>query len=635
MIKQIDNAELLWRGNTPVSSMFDDVYYSEENGLDETDFVFLKGIGAPECWLERDRFVIAETGFGTGLNFLATYHCWIESGAKGQLTYISVEKYPLTAKSLEEAHQTFPEILEQSNELCHAWPPAAEGLHEINFGGGKVKLLLLFGDASTAFSEIHASVDAWFLDGFAPAKNPEMWTDVLFDQIDRLSHQYTSFATFTAAGFVKRALIARGFDVQKTRGYGRKRDRLVGVRNTEHTPPIETKLKYPEWASVPTSSVTNSTIVIGAGVAGSCVAKELQSAGHEVVLISNDAPAGSDVPAAILSPGFQRSDQPAALFATTCFIHACNFPHYRGAWTSERGVRLSTIDRNEKVRMQQIAEKFSWDNEWLIAKEDGYVLPKSGSLYPPAILKQLQQGIPQIKGTVSTIRFEDGQWFVATDGETITAENVVIACAMNSDIFLKDNLGLDLRPKPGQIEIIDASAEDMPAGNHAYGGYVTAALRDTVNRQYRTIGSTFEVQPKDGREWPRATLENRVTNLSTLKENTGCTPSTSEITASWAGLRATTPDYMPYVGPVPNWAKAAEQFKSLSKDRKLKGLGTMPYQKGLYLMTGFGAKGFQQAPLCASYVAAQICNRPLPIATSLIPYLHPARHMIKSIIRSK
>ncbi|MEX0299662.1 MAG: bifunctional tRNA (5-methylaminomethyl-2-thiouridine)(34)-methyltransferase MnmD/FAD-dependent 5-carboxymethylaminomethyl-2-thiouridine(34) oxidoreductase MnmC [Kordiimonas sp.] len=635
MIKQTDKIELSWRGNAPVSSKFDDVYYSEENGLEETEFVFLKGIGAPDCWQNKDSFVIAETGFGTGLNFLVTYRDWISSGAKGQLTFISVEKYPLTAGLLREAHKSFPEIREYSKELCSLWPPASEGIHERIFRNGKVRLLLVFGDASTAFSEVHASVDAWFLDGFAPAKNPEMWTDDLFNQIDRLSHSRTSFATFTAAGFVKRALAAKGFNVKKTPGYGRKRERLVGLRSEEYvtSSPCKRETRNPEWASIPTPNITTSTIVIGAGIAGSCIARELNSIGHNVTLVSSNEPAGSDVPAAILSPGFQRSDQPAARFATACFIHACGFPYYNNAWAGERGVRLSTTEEAEKARLQQIADKFSWGSEWLIPEDDGYFLPKSGSLHPATALLKLQKGIKHIKSEVSQVKYVNNQWHVTADNEVLTADNVVVACAMESDLLLPDSLGLDLRPKPGQIEVINAAAKNMPQGNHAYGGYVTAAIENPSSNHFRTIGSTFEVQPENGREWPLATQENRMANLSTLEENTGSAPLPQEIIASWAGLRATTPDYMPYVGPVPDWIKAAEQFKKLAKDRKLRGLGPMPYQKGLYLMTGFGAKGFQQAPLCASYIAALIDNRPLPIATSLIPYLHPARHMIKSIVR--
>ncbi len=255
MVKQIDKNALAWRGNAPVSTRFDDVYYSEENGLEETGFVFLKGIEAPDCWMGKNNFVIAETGFGTGLNFLATYRDWIKSGATGQLIFISAEKYPLSAEALVEAHKKFPELASYSQELCAAWPPAVEGLHQRLFANGKIQLLLLFGDANETFQDIHATVDAWYLDGFAPSKNPEMWTDKLFDHIARLSKQGTCFATFTAAGFVRRALQARGFHVEKVPGYGRKRERLIGALGAAACKTARQKDPIPSWAAIAQSSL--------------------------------------------------------------------------------------------------------------------------------------------------------------------------------------------------------------------------------------------------------------------------------------------------------------------------------------------------------------------------------------------
>ncbi len=378
----------------------------------------------------------------------------------------------------------------------------------------------------------------------------------------------------------------------------------------------------------------NSTIIIGAGIAGSSLAHSLKTRGHQVTLVSNGTPAGSNVPAAILSPGFQRSNQPTSIFATTCFTHACSFPFYKDAWAEERGVKLSSTDPVERERLREIAEKLDWGKDWLIPAEDGFILPKSGCLSPEKALNQLQNGITLTQNTVEKIEHRNGRWQVYTEKSMLTADNLVIACAMNSSVILGPTHQLDLRPKPGQIELTGAHTANMPTGNHAYGGYVTAAISGLSQTQYRTIGSTFDVRPENSMKWPEPTTQNREKNLQTLQENTGCAPSAEDITKSWAGIRATTPDYMPYVGPVPDWEKAAAQFAPLAKDRKLRGLEDMPYQTGLYLLTGFGAKGFQQAPLCAAYIAALICNTPLPVAKSLIPYLHPARHMVKSIVRS-
>jgi len=640
MVERIDEKSLEWRGNTPVSSRFGDVYYSEDHGLEETEFVFLKGIGAPTCWQNKSSFVIAETGFGTGLNFLATYRAWLNSGATGTLTFISTENFPLSAAALRKTHKTFPELENFSKELCAAWPPPSPGFHVRSFANNKIQLLLMFGDATDSFNNLHASVDAWYLDGFSPSKNPEMWTDELFGQMKRLSKPTAKFATFTAAGFVKRALRERGFNVTKAPGYGRKRERLIGTMapQTSETIPFVSALPIvPSWASIPDSPKEKDTLIIGAGIAGSSLAHLLHQKGQKVSLVTGKSPAGSDVPAAILSPGFQRSSLPASYFATSCFAHACWYPPYAKAWAAERGVKVSSLDPLERDRLHEIAQLFGWGDDWLETMKDGLYLPKSGALSPSMALQALQKSIPVQYGTVKTIQNHEGQWHIDVDGKRLTASNLVIACAMNSDLILGEDHHLELRAKPGQIEVVAADQNGLPEGNHAFGGYITAptgaATDETLEGKIRTIGSTFEVSPTDPHVWPTATRENSLANLLALKKAMGAAPSISAITTSWAGIRATTPDYMPYVGPIPAWTIAAEQFSSLAKDRKLKGLGPMPYQKGLYIVTGFGAKGFQQAPLCAAYIAALLCGEPLPLPLSLIKYLHPARHMIKSIVR--
>ncbi|MBL4837837.1 MAG: tRNA (5-methylaminomethyl-2-thiouridine)(34)-methyltransferase MnmD [Kordiimonadaceae bacterium] len=647
MIRKIEKASLIWRGNVPSSSRFDDIYYSSQGGHEETDYVFLQGVGAPSCWHNKSHFVIAETGFGTGLNFMATCKAWVASKATGTLTYISTEKYPLSDQQLQETHKAFPELADIAQGLRAAWPPATPGFHLRSFLGGKVKLLLLFGDATDCFADLDAKVDAWFFDGFSPAKNPDLWSDALFDQIARLSNPGARFATYTAASHVRDALEARGFLVEKVAGFGRKRRRFIGQLKEKETvtgtpPPI------PEWAAPPTAprapstgDTSHSTIIIGAGIAGASLAHMLHARGQQPLVITNGSPAASDVPAAILAPGFQRGVQPSAIFAEICFAHACWNPAYRTAWAKEKGLHLTSDDPTEQQRLYAIADKLDWDESWLAKNEaagsTGLFFPRSGSLAPQVALSNLMEDIEAAHGEISNISRVASGWRVTVGCKSYTAENLVIAAAMNSDIFLNSglNLGgfLELRAKPGQIEIVAGDTAALPSGSMAYGGYVTAQTQGVSGATIRTIGSTFDVKPKAGNKWPSPKPENSVENLATLEKAMGAAPNITEITASWAGMRATTPDYMPYVGPVPDWDAAKHQYRHLAKDRKYRGLGTMPYQQGLYLLTGFGSKGFQQAPLCAAYTAALICQEPLPLPLSLVPYLHPARHMIKSIVR--
>lgn len=219
-------------GKTIKSKEFEDVYFSAKDGLAETRHVFLDGNGLPEAWLGVDEFVIAETGFGTGLNFLAVWKLFDEAAVAGQsVHFISVEKFPLTAKEIDDALSHWGELDDYRTKMVSAYPDDPSGVFECAFGN--VRLTIYFDDVVDGLESIgaqcEAPVDAWFLDGFRPNSNPEMWSDDVFKQVGRLSKAGSSFATFTSAGFVRRGLMAVGFDVKKTPGYGHKREMSVGV----------------------------------------------------------------------------------------------------------------------------------------------------------------------------------------------------------------------------------------------------------------------------------------------------------------------------------------------------------------------------------------------------------------------
>jgi tRNA 5-methylaminomethyl-2-thiouridine biosynthesis bifunctional protein len=243
--------------NVLKSKQFDDVYFSAEDGLAETHHVFLKGNGLPEAWqgqgAKKARFVIAETGFGTGLNFLAVWKLFEETASAGMgLDYFSFERFPLRTEEIRQALSfllTSPRRAPGSigiqndpsmdpglrrddgylDRLLSAYPPRIPGVHRIEMDE-RVTLTLIFDDVNAAMERLEAKVDCWFLDGFKPSSNPEMWSDKVFAQMARLSNDGATFATFTAAGFVKRGLRAAGFDVRKVRGFGRKRDMLTGTK---------------------------------------------------------------------------------------------------------------------------------------------------------------------------------------------------------------------------------------------------------------------------------------------------------------------------------------------------------------------------------------------------------------------
>lgn len=232
----LKTATIEWdKKGTPVSRDFGDIYFSQENGLEETRYVFLNGNNLPERLNNHKEttFTIAETGFGTGLNFLTLWQSWHNYRQKHQfpeiLHFISFEKYPLQLDDVIKSHNIWPELHTYASQLQAVWPAAIVGKHQCIFHEAHIKLDLWLGDVNTMLPQMENTVDAWFLDGFAPAKNPSMWQSCLFSNMALLSKPGTTFATFTAAGQVRRELTAAGFMVTKQKGFGRKREMLTGI----------------------------------------------------------------------------------------------------------------------------------------------------------------------------------------------------------------------------------------------------------------------------------------------------------------------------------------------------------------------------------------------------------------------
>lgn len=218
---QDQSAHIAWRdGDLPVSTRFNDPYFSLQGGLAETAHVFLAGNGLPARF--RDGFHIAELGFGTGLNLLAALHLWRSTGQNGRLHFTTFEAFPMTAPEMLRAQAAFPELTALSAELAPFWRDSAEG-----FSLPDLRFTMIHGDARQTLQAWQGEADAWFLDGFSPAKNPEMWEEALLAEVGQHTAPSGTAATYTAAGFVRCGLQAAGFAVERCQGYGSKRHMTV------------------------------------------------------------------------------------------------------------------------------------------------------------------------------------------------------------------------------------------------------------------------------------------------------------------------------------------------------------------------------------------------------------------------
>jgi len=214
---------------TPISEIYGDIYHSAAGGHAQARHVFLAGNGLPERWQGRENFTILETGFGLGINFLATWLAWRNDPKRSaRLQFISLEKHPFSLDDLVVAHAAWPEFTRLAAELRKNWPHLNAGEHRLELDCGRVILTLVFGDAVETLPALEAIVDAFYLDGFSPALNPDLWSPTLCLLLARKAADGATLATWSVAGSVRRAMIDAGFVVEKRPGFAGKRQMLVG-----------------------------------------------------------------------------------------------------------------------------------------------------------------------------------------------------------------------------------------------------------------------------------------------------------------------------------------------------------------------------------------------------------------------
>lgn len=686
-------ADLSWHSDeTPVTNQFDDVYFSPDQGLEETRYVFLTNSRLSQRWPQlpdNSTFTIGETGFGTGLNFLASWQQWralVPSTAK--LIYISTEKHPLSLLDLKKALANWPELSELSQNLIEQYPPSIPGQHLLSFDHGRVNLILILGDATEGLEQLRYSdhpdrqsispyyVNAWFLDGFAPAKNPQLWNDRLYSLIADLSTTGTTFATFTAAGDVRRGLLSQGFEVEKAKGFGKKREMLTGIfRKTSQVKPASvantatTKKKKTvsaPWYIKDLSQLRNPSpghvAIIGGGLAGITSAHAFAKRGNKVTLIERAdqlASGGSGNPQGIL---FTKLSPEAGLlnqFTLASYLYALRFYHQ---WQHSNNIdsqyinfcgmlQLATSEKEEKL-FHSISTAFSShpqlvkylsaahasDMAGVPLQQSALFFPGSGWLSPANLCKSLSDN-PNIQTVFNShalqLRQQADQWqIIGTNNEEclLTADTVVIANAVDALQF-EQSATLPLKPIRGQVTSMPSnpiSAKLKTVICHE--GYITPTLNGEHN-----IGATFD----NGDSHTDLRSSDHQKNITSLQR---AMPDTfPELIAQdeidkligRASLRCASPDYLPLVGPVGVRENFARQYAALSKNSLLDIKQAGSYYPNLYINVGHGSRGITSTPLCAELLASFACNEPPPLAREFVKALNPARFILRDIIRNK
>jgi tRNA 5-methylaminomethyl-2-thiouridine biosynthesis bifunctional protein len=666
MIKQ---AQIQWSNGSPVSTEFDDVYFSQISGIDETRYVFLQHNALPQRWLEnpKDTHTIAETGFGTGLNLLCAWQQWQEYSQPDQtLHFVSVEKYPLEKESLKQALLQWPELTEFSEALLSVYPPLVSGWHVINLPSlksstGRVVLHLYLGDIHDWLNQMTAKVDAWFLDGFAPSKNPDMWGPHLYHAMARLSDQHTTMATFTAAGDVRRGLKAAGFTTHKAKGFGKKREMLYGEFTASQGPIPPTWLNDKPWFSpnIKTPASKKHAIVIGAGIAGCASAYSLATRGWKVTLIDQHkcvANGASGNAQGVLYAKLASDMNIQSEFYLAGYLYSLQLLKHvmpdKKNWDN-CGVLQLAFSEKEHKRQQQFCEKFDL-NDVVVAVDKqqaselaGTQLDHSGLyfkdgawVYPTAWCEALINH-PNIEFLAEhkaskLMQDEKSHWHLTVESidsnsqvtaKELTADSVII-CSAHDANKLEQLSFLPTKPIAGQVT--QNPTQDMKLNMVLCGdSYVTPAHNHTLNfgATYRLKSENCDITQADHEE-----------NLAKLNKNF---PSVAqqlnqhEPAKGRVSVRCTTPDYVPIVGNVCDNLGFKQRFAQLNKSKHWRFFEAAPFLKGLYLNIGHGSRGLSSAPLCAELIAAQMNNEPWPITKSQTQMLSPNRFLVNQVIKGE
>jgi len=626
---RIEPATRAYAGDgTPMSPRYGDVYHSADSGPGQARHVFLGGNGLPARWARRSSFTILETGFGLGVNFLATWDAWRSDDARPlRLHYVAIEKHPFLRDDLASLLAAYPEFAGLARELVDRWPPPLPGTHRRAFAKGRFVLTIVIDDVESALKRLDAGADAIYLDGFAPSCNPEMWSQRVLRDIGRHALPGATCATWSAARAVRDGLGDAGFSVELRPGFGHKREMLVGRHDPRGT------MRPRPAPSAPAGE--RHAIIVGAGLAGAAAASRLASRGWRISMIDaapGPATGASSLHAGSFHPLVARDDSLLARLSRAAFLHALD------AWSELE--RLGHAIAWARCGVLQLARRHGGDaalgaaidelgfpasfvehvdaaagsaRAGLTVDRPGAWFPEGGWARAPSIVRAQLDAALAAGGSAlltsrrveSLVRTPGGWRAIGSKGETV-AEAPVVVLANAADIARLATIGSAIRSVRGQASYLSSTALVAPRAVVIGHGYVLPAIDGTV-----VVGSSYDV----GSTRAEATVEAHEGNLARLA---ALSPAI-RIDADPAGLeggvgfRAVAADRLPIVGPVPDTEASPA------------GVDRVALREGVYAIGAFASRGLVWSALAGEIVAAQIGGEPLPVETDLAAAIDPAR----------
>lgn len=620
MSHAIQTADLDWQLvdgiDVPVSKQFGDVYFSKDNGLLETRHVFLNGNDLTTRLADLkpfEYFCVGETGFGTGLNILALWQLWqqVRPDNHSHLHAISVEKFPLSKVDLIRALNAWPELKPLADQLISQYPMPIAGCHRLSFPKERFSLDLWLGDAHDVFPVIEktAPVNAWFLDGFAPSCNPDMWEENVLNNIVRLSEIGTTFASFSVAGVLKRGLKNHGISISRPRGFKHKREMLKAIWNpaeeTESSLIQEITQKKTE-RDTETNIRPSQIAVIGAGIAGLSTAWAFAQRGHQVTIYDQSAPlsGGSGNPLALLNPKLCPVKQSAEHLMTLAWQHALN--HYQ-KFKAFRPIQVNQLGLKNPEQLLGLADEYP---EEILAVQDtesqelqtafpSLKLLEAGAVSPHQLREEilLHPHIQYQQAKISHIEAATKPQLFSDEQDLGEFDHVIVCTARETAQFFADYPAL--KPIRGQVSWMNNQAQPLSQNiAYSYGGYCMQ-----LDAEHLILGASFY----PGRDDIEVLAEDHVHNYELIHSVFPEYAQSLASTDTWQGrasVRAQSQDYFPLLGKM----KADEE---------------------IYSFAGLGSKGFLFAPLCSEILAAQILGEACPVPSSLVKKLSVTRFQKK------
>lgn len=575
-------ARLEFRDGTPYSREFDDVYHSAAGGPAQAFHVFLKGNQLPQRWARRSRFVILETGFGCGLNFLATWQAWRRDPARCmRLHFVSVEKHPFSLEDLRTLHGRYPELEKEAAELHAHWPMLVQGGHRAELDGGSVVLTLFFADIKIA-RDLRLAADAFYLDGFAPAKNPDMWSPQLMRALSRLAAPGATAATWSVASSVRHALEQTGFAVEKRAGFGGKKEMLCAwYAKPGHEPAVPDR----------------KAAVIGAGLAGAAVCERLCARGWDVVLFERHAQAAQEASgnhAGTFHPVVTPDDSIFARLTRAGFLFSLkNWNPLPGLRWDRCGVLQLARDDREGASQRRSVAGLPPEYAQCVSREEasrhagvpvaapGLWFPEAGWIQPQSLVRA------QLDACGNRLKRVFGKEVASL--QEIGQDRVVVLANSAEAIKLHPVPHLRLRRVRGQLTHVPAERIEAPRVAVLRGGMVLPPVEGVC-----VVGASYDIDDDD----PSPRAESHAGNLQRLNAIVPGDYSSLRTLEGRVGFRCVTPDRLPVAGKLGD---------------------------GVYGAFAYGSRGLVWAALAAELIASELEGEPLPLEGRLADALDPQR----------